>query len=240
MRSESTRRGVAVRTVALLSAVLLGLAGLAFDPAPARAHVSADPTRNPPRDGFGQISLLVPNESASAATDRLVVTFPDGVDVTSVRTLPVAGWSATIERAGGGTTGRVASITWTADSPEAGIGPTEYGIFSFSGGRWPDVESVSLPTDQGYDDGTVVSWNEIALDSGSDPDHPAPLVTLGPATSGHGDDHRAQDDSAAAADPHEVGDSGSGWKAVSVIALVIALASLGWSAVLTRRRTEGR
>lgn len=60
-----------------------------------------------------------------------------------------------------------------------GLGATEFGVFTFSGGKWPaGVDSVSLPTEQRYSDGTVVRWDEEALDAASEPEHPAPSVTL--------------------------------------------------------------
>ena len=49
-----------------------------------------------------------------------------------------------------------------------GLGATEFGVFTF-GGKWPTgVDSVSLPTEQRYSDGTAVRWDEEALDAASE------------------------------------------------------------------------
>ncbi|BCJ47664.1 hypothetical protein GCM10010168_20220 [Actinoplanes ianthinogenes] len=147
--------------------------------APAQAHVRVDGGDAPGKGGYGAVRLSVPTENETASTVGLTVTIPDDVTLTSVKVLPLTGWTAKVETAGE----RVTRIVWHAAG--AGLGPAEFGIFTFSGGPWPeDRSAVPLPTIQQYSDGSSVKWDEVALDA-SEPDHPAPIVVLDEASAGH-------------------------------------------------------
>ncbi|OZC56133.1 hypothetical protein CH289_05265 [Rhodococcus sp. RS1C4] len=224
--THSLRRAGAVTTTA-------AVALLAFA-APAAAHVrtDGDPV---PQGGYGIVRLIVPGESAKASTVRLTVTLPDGVDLTSARTLPVPGWTATVEREGGDT-GRVARISWTVTDPAGGYGVDEFRDFSFSGGPWPDdVDSIALPSDQAYSDGSVVSWNEVAVDDASEPEHPAPEVALVAASDAHshGDGHG--DTASARHEDTETDGTTWVWPTVSVVSLVLAVAAIAGLGLVVRR-----
>lgn len=109
--------------------------------------------------------------------------------MTSVRTSPVPGWTATmvtaplnppVERNGRTITETVRTVTWTAD-PGARIGPGEFLEFPLSLGPLPtDTDRLVLPAVQTYDDGEVVAWNEPPVE-GAEPQRPAPVVALVPA-----------------------------------------------------------
>lgn len=225
-----TRRFGAVLIAAALGA--LTFAG------PAAAHVRSDGTPVP-QGGYGIVRLIVPGESDTAATVGLTVTIPAGVDLKSARTLPIPGWQATVERERAGTGERVARIVWTATDPAAGFSHAEYREFSFSAGPWPrDRATLALPSDQRYGDGSVVRWNEVALDAASEPQHPAPVLTLTAPTSAHDRGHDGGDQHL---DEHAAG-AGDGadrwWQAVSVVALVLAGGALA-GVVLVARRNHG-
>lgn len=225
------------RSGALLATT--ALAALAFS-APAAAHVRSDGT-DLAQGGYGIVRLIAPGESATANTVGITVTIPAGVDLKSARTLPIPGWTATIEREPKGEGQRVARIVWTAADPANGYGNAEYREFAFSAGPWPeDQESIALPTDQAYSDGSVVSWNEVAVDETSEPEHPAPVVGLVADPDGHG--HDGHDRSAAASDePHTQAASASSdwlWRSISVVSLALALAA-GAGAALVLRRDRG-
>ncbi|WP_072803597.1 YcnI family copper-binding membrane protein [Rhodococcoides yunnanense] len=216
------------------------VAVLAFA-APASAHVRTD--GNPvPQGGYGIVRLIVPGEVEGVSTVGLTVTLPDGVDLTSARTLPIPGWTATVEREQSAGAERVAKIVWKATDPAAGYGVAEYREFAFSAGPWPeDVESVALASDQQYSDGSVVAWNEVAVDDASEPEHPAPEVVLAAAEAhGHGDGHGTDAaESAAHADDHhedvDTSDSSWVWPTVSVVSLVLAVAAVAGVGVVLRR-----
>lgn len=216
---------------------------------PAAAHVRVDNGEELSKGGYGLVRLVVPTESDTASTVGVTVTIPEGVDLTSARTLPIPGWTATVEREQSGDGQRVSRIIWQAADPAQGVKTGEFGVFTLSAGLWPeDVDSVPLPSDQTYSDGSAVSWNEVVVNDGIDPEYPAPVVTLVDG-SGHGDGHGAtttgspsavaasdsgSDDHAAAA----VSGSASAewlWQTVAALALVLSIASTAAVIVLLRR-----
>jgi uncharacterized protein YcnI len=209
--------------------------GIIVTAAPAAAHVRVDEGQQPPRGGYGIVRLIVPTESEQASTIGVTVTVPDNIELTSARTLPIPGWTANVETEPTGDGQRVSRITWRAIGKASGIKPTEYGEFAFSAGPWPEnAETVSLLSDQSYSDGSVVSWNEIAVDKDSEPEHPAPVVTLGAAEAGHTHDGHGAPTLVAAGSP---GGESWLWRATSVVALLLALGSSAALAVTLRRRS---
>ncbi|RRQ26649.1 DUF1775 domain-containing protein [Rhodococcus sp. Eu-32] len=227
-----------IGTVVLAAAV--GALALA---SPASAHVRSGGSPLP-HGGYGIVELVVPGESDGAETIGLTVTIPEEVNLTSARTQPVPGWTANVEREQTGGAERISRIVWTATDPAGGYGVGEYQVFSFSAGPWPeDAESVALPSDQSYTDGSVVSWNEVAVDESSEPEHPAPEVALVAAAGDHGDGHGTSSsdgvsehhDAAATSD-----DSNRVWQAISVVSLILAVAAVaGLGVVLRRGRGAG-
>lgn len=227
-----------IKLLALSAA--LGVAALA-GAGSAAAHVQVDDGEQPAQGGYGLVRLVVPTESAGASTVGLTITLPDDVDLTSARTLPLAGWTATVETEPSGDGERVSRIVWRAADPVNGVKPSEFGEFTFSAGPWPaGVESVPLLTDQAYSDGSVVAWNEIAVDKDTEPEHPAPVVTLGAADQGHGDGHGAPAEVSADV-THTAATVSSGeslwWKATSAVSLLVALSTAA-ALVLVLRRTR--
>lgn len=159
--------------------------------APAFAHVTAQPG-TATQGGYAVVTFRVPNEEDTAGTIGLTVTLPTDHPITSVRTTPIAGWTATTTmttlnppvQAGGRTiTKTVGSITWTATAGNK-IAPNQYLDFPVSMGPMPDVAEITLPAKQTYDNGTVVDWSQSPNADGSEPEHPAPSVTLAPAAPG--------------------------------------------------------
>ncbi|MFZ2240260.1 MAG: DUF1775 domain-containing protein [Gordonia amarae] len=224
--------------------VALGALGLtAFAAGTATAHVSADQTVQPVQGGYGQIRLIVPTESDTARTTAVTVTIPGSVNLASARTLPIPGWTATVITAPDGQAERVSRIEWKADNPANGLGAQEFGVFTFSAGKWPTgVDSVSLPTEQRYGDGSVVRWNEEALDEASEPEHPAPTVLLG-QPEGHDGAHGqgahgpgADRDTGAAA---ESDSSDPVARILGVVALIVALGAAAVGGALWQRGRPG-
>lgn len=102
----------------------------------------------------GAVDLRVPTESDTAGTVALQVTLPP---LRSVRTTPMPGWTAVLQRSGETVTG----VTWTAD-PGVRIGPGQFADVALSLGPLP-TDTLVLPAVHTYDDG---------------PDRPAPTVEL--------------------------------------------------------------
>ena len=187
-----TRRGALRAGIVLAAACAITLVGAA----PAFAHVTAQPG-TAEQGGYAVIALRVPTESDTAGTVSLQVTLPTDHPITSVRTTPRPGWTATMEKAtidppiqshGRTITEAVRTVTWTAD-PGVRIGPGEFADFPLSLGPLPtDTDQLVLPAVQTYDDGEVVAWDQPPAADGSEPERPAPSVTLTPAA---GDDAHA-------------------------------------------------
>jgi len=155
--------------------------------APAAAHVTVQPGQAP-KGGYAKLAFRVPNESETAGTIKLEVTFPLDTPLASVRTKPMAGWTAQISKEklatpiktdDGEVTEAVRTVVWTAQ-PGIRIGPGEFNEFEVSGGPLPDnTDQLLLPTAQTYDDGTVVNWDAPPPAAGAEePEHPAPLLEL--------------------------------------------------------------
>jgi uncharacterized protein YcnI len=216
----STRPSIRPRRLALRAVTVLAATGavVLVPAAPAFAHVTAQPGQAE-QGGYGVVSLRVPTESDTAGTVALQVTLPADHPIRSVRTTPVPGWTAVLQRSGETVTG----VTWTAD-PGVRIGPGQFADFALSLGPLPtDTDTLVLPAVQTYDDGEVVAWDQPPNPDGSEPDRPAPTVELVPP----GGDGAPADDTARRL--------GGGGLLVGALGL-----GLGGGAVLqNRRRAKG-
>ncbi|HEY4224994.1 MAG TPA: YcnI family protein [Pseudolysinimonas sp.] len=178
--TRSTRRlGVAALTLGAAALLAIGA------PLSASAHVSLEENTATPGT-FTTLTFRVPNETADgASTNKLTVTLPGGKSLLdSVSYIPVPGWTTELVTTkldkpitdGDDTiTEAVTQVIWTAE-PGSEYGPGSEGQFKLFVGVVPDVGRLSLPTDQGYSDGSVVSWSGAA-----DSEHPAPTLYVNDA-----------------------------------------------------------
>jgi uncharacterized protein YcnI len=210
-KQSRARLGTVGAASALLTAAVVLAAPLA-----ASAHVRVDPA-TAVVGGYTTLTFKVPNESETASTNRIEVDLPTDTPFTSVSYQPVPGWSAeVIEGAlpepitvGEATLTRAPlSVVWTADDG-VGIVDGQFQEFPISVGPVPDTDQVLLPAHQGYTDGSVVDWVDAPLESGEEPEHPAPVLVIdesADAAAGHGAHGRGAD---AAGDTASSGDDGS-------------------------------
>jgi periplasmic copper chaperone A len=227
------RAGILLGTTALVA-----LAGAA----PALAHVTAQPG-TAQKGGYAVVTFRVPNEDDAAGTVGLTVNLPTDHPFSSVRTTPIAGWTATSNEVtlnpplkdddGNMITKTVGSVTFKAN-PGTRIGPGQYMDFPLSLGPFPDnVDVIRLPAVQTYDNGKVVNWVDPPNADGSEPEHPAPSVSLTAAT---GDPHGGMATATPADPPPSGADTTARWLG-GVGLLVGALGlGLGGGAVLRTRR----
>jgi uncharacterized protein YcnI len=212
--------------VVLATAVAVLAAGMGT----ASAHVSARSSDAAP-GGYGEVTFRVPNESDAAATTTLRVKIPADTPLASVRTKPVPGWTATLTTSridppidvhGSPVAEAVTEITWTADAG-AGIKPGEYQTFAISGGPFPEVDALSFPTVQTYDDGSESAWIEPTVAGQAEPEHPAPTLALaGDGSAGaHGGTPARPGVTTAGSDAAAGGTSG-----LTVTALAVGIAGL--------------
>ncbi|MFE4195562.1 YcnI family protein [Paenarthrobacter sp. NPDC056912] len=170
------------RTLKTLSVATLAAGILAAGAAAASAHVHVDP-EDTAAGGYTHLTFSVPNESATAKTNKLEVALPTDTPFNSVSVKPVEGWTAQVVTAdlpkpvtvnGATVTKAPGSVVWTADAAHQ-IGQNEYQTFSISVGVLPDAgTTITLPATQSYTDGTVVAWDQKAVDGQAEPEHPAP------------------------------------------------------------------
>lgn len=226
----------------VISACTLALA------APASAHVTVNP-REATAGSYTKLSVRVPNESPTAGTVAVAVSLPTDTPLASVSVKPHPGWTAEVTRTtlpepvtSGDLeiTEAVTKITWTAQ-PGVRVAPGQFEEFDISVGPLPeDVDALSFPSTQTYDDGEVVAWDQPATADGEEPEHPAPLLTLLPSDGdGHGAPATVETVPAATTSAVDTTDEtarvlGAGGLGIGVLGLGAA----GLATVRARRRTE--
>lgn len=181
MQQTTVRRRAAV-IAAVSTAAVLALA------APASAHVSVQPGQAE-QGGYAGVTFRVPNEDDAAGTTKLEINLPEDKPLTSVRTRPLAGWTATVEKRtlptpitshGKQITEAVSKVTWTADAGVR-INPGQYEDFEVSMGQLPtDTDQLVFKALQTYDNGNVVRWIDVPAADGKEPEKPAPTLKLVP------------------------------------------------------------
>ncbi|TYB38211.1 YcnI family protein [Micromonospora sp. AP08] len=226
----------AALTLAAVATAVLGLAG------PASAHVTVNPTEAT-QGGYGRFAFRVPNESDTASTTRVEVNLPENAPVGSVSTMPVPGWTVTVEKRkvdppievhGSQLTEAVSKLTWTA-APNGGVKPGEFQEFPVSMGPLPQTDRMVFKVLQTYSDGNISRWIEEPTPGGEEPENPAPVLTLTAASASASP--AASAPAAAADDDDDDADTGAA-TAFGVAGLVAGLAGLvlGGLAFLRTRR----
>lgn len=173
------------RTLKTLSAATATAGMIALGATAASAHVTVNPD-DTGANGYSHLTFNVPNESPTAKTSKLEVTLPTDTPFTSVSVKPVEGWTAQVVTtdlpqpvtvSGTTVTKAPTSVVWTADATHQ-LGQNEYQAFSLSVGKLPAAgTTVTLPAAQTYTDGSVVKWDEKAVEGQPEPKHPAPSFT---------------------------------------------------------------
>lgn len=178
-KNALSRAGVVVAATAL---------GLLIGGGVASAHVTANVSGPAKKGGYTQVTFRVPDEDPVAGTTKIEVSVPAEYGLTSVRTQPLAGWTAEIKKTKAGDKDVATGVVWTANQGTR-IGPGEFGEFDITAGPLPkNVDTLVLPTTQTYDNGKVVAWDAPPAQDGAEPEHPAPTVPL-VAGDPSGDDH---------------------------------------------------
>jgi uncharacterized protein YcnI len=217
-----------IRKLAVVGAIVTGVVALVAGPA--FAHVEIERDGKVSADGVVAATLHVPNESKTAGTVKIELTFPATPKLTTVEAQAVNGWTATVTKS---SSGDVQAVTWSG-GPVTGNTEME---FPFSIGDVPNnVDTVDFKAVQTYDDGEVVRWIEPTPPGGEEPEHPAPVLTVRGEAS--------HEDAAAPAADHSKSDSDDGLSTGAIVAIVvgviIVLALLGFVLSRTRRNMGSR
>ncbi|MCI2418586.1 YcnI family protein [Saccharopolyspora sp. K220] len=210
----------------------------------ALAHVTAQPGEAA-KGGYAKVAFRVPNERPNASTVQVKVTLPEQFPLSSVRTKPMPGWTAQVERVqiapvevdGAQVTEAVRSITWTAQ-PGTRIGPDEFNEFEATLGALPDnTDQLVLPTTQTYDNGEVVNWDAPPPTNGAEePEHPAPTLKLVDEAEGehsHGTAAAGQEPAA------PTGDDTARWLGGAGLVVGALGLGVGAGALARSRRSDG-
>ncbi|GAA3446270.1 YcnI family protein [Planomonospora venezuelensis] len=193
--------------------------------APALAHVTINPG-SAEQGAFTKVAFRVPNERDDASTSKVEVAFPADHPLPFVSVRPVPGWDVEVTEEKldkpvtteyGEITEAVTKITWSGGT----IAPGQFQEFEVSMGMLPkDTDHLVFPATQTYTGGEVVKWADEPKADGSEPDRPAPVLKLTPASGGDG--HGAGHDAGHSATPS----AGAG-SAPSVAPVAAATASSG-------------
>jgi uncharacterized protein YcnI len=242
-----------VRAVVGLGVVALATVGVQVLATPAAAHVTVSPA-DATQGERARVDFRVPNESETESTVAVEVHFLEDPPISSVTVGKVPGWRAEItyreldEPVEGGhgeqITEVVESIAWTAEDPDAEIGPGEFGEFPVGFGPLPHADQLYFPTLQTYSNGEVVRWIEEPQ-PGVELELPAPSLTLAaasdvPSTDGTGNGNGTAGGEEGGREGGTAQESGSGagtW--LGLAGLVAGLAGLALGGVaFTRTRTR--
>jgi uncharacterized protein len=176
------------RWIGRLAASLAAAGVVLLAAAPAWAHVTVVAPGVGPGQSDATITVQVPDESDSASTVGLKLQLPTDHPLAGVLVAPQPGWTAAIKRTtlsspiktdDGDITEVVSEIDWTA-AAGGGIRPGFFGQFTIIAGKLPDgVSQLTFKAVQQYSDGSTVSWIEQpAPGSSTEPEHPAPVLSL--------------------------------------------------------------
>jgi periplasmic copper chaperone A len=173
----------------LIGTVALALGLVAAGAGVASAHITVSAPGATRGGSDAEVSVRVPDESDSAKTIGLKLRLPSDTPIASVLVQPKAGWTATVSQTklstpiktdDGPISEVVSEIDWKVSSGGQGIGPGQFDEFVFLAGQLPDTAALTFKAIQTYSDGTTVSWIEVpAQGSSAEPEHPAPVLTLG-------------------------------------------------------------
>ena len=245
MRSTPARRTAGVALVAAACVALLA--------GPASAHVTVNPG-TAQQGGYTAVDFRVPNENDAANTVKLEVNLPLDHPLASVRTLPLPGWTTTVEKAkldkpltvhGADVNEAVSKITWTAD-PGTKIAPGQFQEFRVSIGPLPtDTDTLVFKALQTYDNGDVVRWIDEAKDGQPEPAKPAPVLALtaaaaastgaSPAADEHAGMTASQDQAGGGA---SASSSDSAARVLGVVGIVVGVIGAALGFLGLRRRSE--
>ncbi|MEU7203212.1 YcnI family protein [Streptomyces sp. NPDC045470] len=185
------RRGRLARRLPVVGGLAAG--GVLLLAGPAFAHVSVQPGQAE-QGGYATINFKVPNERDNASTVKLEVTLPTDHPLSSAMPQPVPGWKVDVTKSkldkplethGKKLTEAVSKITWTSDGSK--IEPGQFQQFPVSVGQLPKADKMVFKALQTYDNDEVVRWIEPTKEGGPEPENPAPVLELTPASGdGHG------------------------------------------------------
>lgn len=225
----------------------VGVAGLVMGAClmiagPAVAHVTISPP-TAVKGSDAVLSFNVANESDTATTTQVLLSFPPDHPIAVALVEPIAGWTAKVDTVKvdnpiqtdeGPVTEAVSQVTWSGGKIEAG----QFQAFSVSVGLPADTDSLVFKVLQTYSDGTIVRWIEEAPPGGAEPEHPAPVLTLTAAEGDNGTTATTAPSTPAAAKDLAKKDDVNGAKTLGLVGVIAGALGLvaGVGALAMKRR----
>jgi uncharacterized protein YcnI len=155
--------------------------------APAWAHITVTP-ETARAGSAAELTFRVPNEEAKANVTQVRMQIPTGHPIAQLLAKPVPGWTITVTTVtlakpvttdDGTFSTAVSEVTWAGGT----IAPGQYQDFSVSADPLPDgVSQLAFKAIQTYSDGNVVRWIDLPQAGQPEPEHPAPILSLTPAS----------------------------------------------------------
>ncbi|GAA3809393.1 YcnI family copper-binding membrane protein [Streptomyces chiangmaiensis] len=217
---------------------------------PAFAHVTVQPEGEAAKGGYAVVDFKVPNERDDASTTKLEVHLPADHPLASVMPQPVDGWTVQVTKSklakpltlhGEQIDEAVTKVTWTAAGK--GIEPGYFQKFPLSVGRLPEgTDQLVFKALQTYSDNEVVRWIEPQKEGQEEPESPAPVLELTPASASGHNGSTAEDASAASA-PEETaagtstGGSDTTARVLGVVGILAGAAGVTYGVLAGRRRS---
>jgi periplasmic copper chaperone A len=188
MRSSRPGRGRGrrgrTRAIMIAAATTTALMALA---APAFAHITVNPD-TAQAGSATELTFRVPNEEAKANVTEVQVQIPTDHPIAQLLAKPVAGWTITVKSVtlakpvstdDGTFSAAVSEVTWAGGV----IAPGQFQDFSVSADPLPGrISQVAFKAIQTYSNGDVVRWIDLPQAGQPAPEHPAPILTLTPAS----------------------------------------------------------
>jgi uncharacterized protein YcnI len=161
--------------------------GLTLVSTPAWAHVEVE--TNHAYAGAKDVTLTfhVPNEEAPATTRSISFVFPTDHPLLGVTTTAQNGFTPTsvtvpLLTPVQGPHGLVHRVVRTVEFRGGRLSGTEEKAFTFHVDQLPsDTRALTFKALQKYSSGRTVAWIEVAAPGSAEPEHPAPVLLLGPA-----------------------------------------------------------
>jgi len=235
----------AARMVAGLGVAMLAgaVAAVGIGVGPASAHVTVNP-REATQGGYAKLAFRVPNERDNASTTKVEVNIPPESAIASVSVRPTPGWTATVAKGKPATPLKahgeeinevVSKITWTAAAGSE-VKPGQFQEFEVSAGPLPEVDQIVFKALQTYSNNEVVRWIEEPA-SGTEPEHPAPVLKLAKAPAEGAAPPAANANANLASGNGDTGDDGGNGLATTagLAGLVTGLAGLVFGVLAWRR-----
>jgi uncharacterized protein YcnI len=181
----SHRRRVVRGTFSVLAAAALTLVSI-----PAWAHVEVEANRAYAGATHVTVTFHVPNELAPATTRDITFVFPTDHPLLGVTAASQNGFTPTLSsvplaKAVRGPNGWVREVVRTVEFSGGQLSGKQEKAFTFHVDQLPsDTRTLTFKVLQKYSTGETVSWIEVAADGAAEPEHPAPVLALGPARGG--------------------------------------------------------